>query len=195
MSVKILTEGNRLGVCMCILNRSQLMLATNENPPPHACPSGSDGIELDWILTFSFQLARKYCHKWARWGMWSLHGQGCSRVIASMSAFASTGHTRVVQKMFVDTRLETAVPLSLEPAHLIAARDLYCACNVIQSRLLLISDPKKSKNTLIPNHKLHKSSVLSDVESKKLWGKHQNLSKRIWWFLSLSLRMFGGLTP
>ena len=50
-------------------------------------------------------------------------------MIASMSAFASTGHTRVAQKMFVDTRLETAVPLSLEPAHLIAARDLYCACN------------------------------------------------------------------
>lgn len=46
-----------------------------------------------------------------------------------MSVFASTGHTRVAPKMFLDIRLETAVPVSLEPAHLIAARDLCCACN------------------------------------------------------------------
>ena len=47
MSVKILTEGKRLVVSMSILSRCQLMLVTNDNPPPHACPSGSDGIELD----------------------------------------------------------------------------------------------------------------------------------------------------
>jgi len=47
MSVKIVTEGKCLVVSVSILNRSQLMLATNDNPPPHVCPSGLDGIELD----------------------------------------------------------------------------------------------------------------------------------------------------
>lgn len=47
MSVKILTEGKGLVASMSTLNRSQLVLSTNDNPPPHACTCGRDGIELD----------------------------------------------------------------------------------------------------------------------------------------------------